>query len=71
MTSTSQTNQKTAKAASTQMVNTVFSRMDLYMRHGVNMNPLDLRKIEGRLSSANLEKSLQKRRQEETKDDVS
>lgn len=69
MTSTSQTNQKTAKAASTQMVNTVFSRMDMYMRHGGNMNPLDLRKVEGRLSST-LEKSLQKRK-EETKEDVS
>ena len=69
MTSTSQTNQKTAKAASTQMVTTVFGRMDMYMKQSGNMDPLDLRKIEGRQSST-LEKSLQKRR-EETKEDVS
>ena len=43
----------------------------MYMKHGGNMNPLDLRKIEGRNSST-LEKSLHKRRAEETKgDDVS
>lgn len=51
------------------MVNTVFSRMDVYMKHNGNMHSLDLRKVEGRASNT-LEKSLQKRR-EETKDDVS
>jgi len=39
------------------MVVTVFSRMDIYSKHGGNMHPLDLRKVEGRLSST-LEKSL-------------
>ena len=51
------------------MVVTVFSRMDMYTKHGGNMHPLDLRKVEGRLSST-LEKSLQKRK-EETKEEVS
>jgi len=50
------------------MVTTVFSRMDMYMKHGGNLNPLDLRKIEGRNSST-LEKSLHKRRNEETKEE--
>lgn len=70
MTSTSPTNQKTAKAASTQMINTVFGRMDAFYKHGTNQNPLDLRKVEARLTNATLEKSLTKKN-EESKDDVS
>jgi hypothetical protein len=70
MTSTSQTNQKTAKAASTQMINTVFQRMDAYQKHGTNSSNLDLRRVEARLSQASLERSLTKKI-EESKDDVS
>lgn len=60
MTSTSQTNQKTAKAASTQMINTVFARMDAYQRHSLHPH-LDLKQLE-RLS--------QSRPSEESKDDM-
>lgn len=52
------------------MINTVFSRMDSYYRHGTNAHPLDLKKIESRLTSEALEKSLMKKN-EEIKDDVS
>jgi len=52
------------------MINTVFSRMDAYQRHGTNQHPLDLHKVESRLASSSLEKSLTKKN-EESKDDVS
>jgi len=48
------------------MVITVFNRMDLYAKHAITTNPLDLRQIDGRNSSS-LEKSLHKRKHEESK----
>lgn len=39
-------NKNTAKAAITQMINTVFNRMDAYQKHGTNSSYLDLRKVE-------------------------
>lgn len=53
------------------MINTVFSRMDTYQRHGTNANMLDLKKVESRLTANNtLDKSLFKKN-EEVKDDAS
>jgi hypothetical protein len=54
------------------MVNTVFSKMDVYMRNGQSTESLDLNKLEKITDSASsgLERTLQ-RRSEETKDDVS
>ncbi len=53
------------------MINTVFSRMDTYQRHGTNANMLDLKKVESRLTANNtLDKSLSKKN-EEVKDDAS
>ena len=46
MTTTYQENKNIAKAAITQMINTVFARMDAYQRQGTNSSFLDLRKVE-------------------------
>jgi hypothetical protein len=70
MTTPNPTNQHTAKAAITQMINTVFQRMDAYQRHGTNSSYLDLKKVESKMN-ATLEKSLTKKNAEESKDSVS
>lgn len=51
------------------MINTVFTRMDAYQRFGTNSYPLDLRKVEARLTNAVFEKSLTKKR-EESKEEI-
>lgn len=50
------------------MINTVFTRMDAYQRFGTNSYPLDLRKVDSRLTNA-FEKSLTKKR-EESKEEI-
>jgi hypothetical protein len=52
------------------MVNTIFSKMDVYLKNGSTTEPLDLRKLEKATDSNGLERALQ-RRSEESKDDMS
>jgi hypothetical protein len=70
MTSNSQTNTNTAKGAFTQMVNTIFSKMDVYLKNGSATESLDLKKLEKTTDSNGLERALH-RRSEESKDDMS